>query len=147
MQDIHCFIRKIWVAATPEEYVRQETLQLLVQHLGFPPSYIVVEKDFASMPHQLSNNKQRPERRADIICYTKQGEGLSPLLLIECKAVPLGSKELRQVIGYNHFLKAPFIALTNQSEKKLGWFDPLLLDYKFIDYFPTYSELINSLCY
>lgn len=149
MQDekkqLFCSIRKTWVPATPEEYVRQEILLHLVQ-LGFPSSCIAVEKELQSMPHIASNGGRLPDRRLDILCYAKRedNEGLHPLLLIECKAVPISAKELRQVIGYNHLLKASFIALVNQTEKKLGWFDPHLSDYKFVNYFPTYAELMNS---
>lgn len=144
-KQLYCLIRKNWVAASPEEFVRQETLHHLLQHCGFPSSCIVVEKDLKSMPH-LSTRGKLPERRADIICYAKiKNEGLHPLLLIECKAMPLSSRELQQVIGYNHLLKASFIALVNQKEKKLGWFDPELSNYKFVNYFPTFSELLHSI--
>lgn len=143
---MYCVIRKTWVAATPEEYVRQKTLEHLVQHLGFPSSYIAVEKELKSMMNLSSITTPLPDRRIDIICYAKEPQGeLRPLIIIECKAVPISSKDLRQVIGYNHLLKASFIALINQTEQKLGWFDTQIAGYKFVNYFPTYSELINSI--
>ena len=142
-QQLYCFIRNAWVFASPEEYIRQATLKHLLD-LGFSSSSLAVEKELKSMVDTSSKSKDLPDRRLDIVCYSKNSqEGLYPLLLIECKAVPISSKELRQVIGYNHYLKAPFIALINQNEKRLGWFDPQLSDYKFINYIPKHSELVS----
>lgn len=146
-KQIYCLIRKMWVLNTPEEMIRQKTLHYLIQSLGFPSSGILVEKELKSLPHLSLSEEIPAQRRADILCFTARGEGLHPLLLIECKAVKITSKELRQVIGYNRLVKASFIALVNQKEEKLGWFDAQILDYKFIDYFPNYHELINSLVY
>lgn len=147
-KQLYCMIRKTWVAASPEEFVRQETLHHLVRHCSFPCSGIVVERDIKSMPHLSLMDRKLPERRADILCYAKlQNEGLHPLLLVECKAVPLSTNEIQQVIGYNYLLKASFIALVNQEEKKLGWFDTQLSNYKFIDYIPSFLELTNSVIY
>ncbi|MCH9624787.1 MAG: hypothetical protein S4CHLAM27_12240 [Chlamydiia bacterium] len=39
-----------------------------------------------------------------------------PLLVIECKAVPINQKAFDQVIGYNHLVQAPFLALANGKE-------------------------------
>lgn len=79
------------MAATPEEYVRQEILQLMLQ-LGYPSSYIAVEKDLAAL--LCTQNTFFPDRRADIVCYTKQpSKGLRPLLIVECKAIPLTQKK------------------------------------------------------
>jgi hypothetical protein len=144
-KQLYCSVRKTWVSATPEEHIRQNILQLLIQSLGFPTAYISVEKEIKSLLH-IQRSEQLSERRVDIICFTKsETSGLYPFLLIECKAVPITSKELRQVIGYNHHLKAPFIALANQFEKKLGWYDSQIADYTFVDYIPTYTELYSSI--
>lgn len=143
LKQLYCLIRKIWVAATPEEYIRQNTLRYLVECLEFPKASIAVEKDLSALTHSLETF---PNRRADILCYSKKLSGeLHPLLLIECKAVKITPKELRQIIGYNHFLKASFIALINQTEKKLGWFNSQISDYNFINYIPKYPELTKSL--
>ena len=39
-----CLIRKKWIILTPEEWVRQHTVQFLLQDKKFPKSYINVEK-------------------------------------------------------------------------------------------------------
>lgn len=143
-EQIYCSMRKAWFVATPEEHIRQKTLQMLTQSLGFPPSGIVVEKELKLLPH-LPSHVIPPERRADILCYANKEGSMYPLLLIECKAVSITYREVQQVIGYNYFVKAPFIALVNQSEQRLGWYDSGKNDYQFINYFPSYLELFNSI--
>lgn len=94
----------------PEEQVRQALLRQL-NELGYPSSLIAVEKEIGA------------GRRADIICYHKVEGELKPYLLIECKAVSLNQAAINQVIGYNHDVQAPYIAVANQHEVRCGWFD------------------------
>lgn len=84
------------------------------------------------MPH-LALAPQIPLRRADILCY-RQG---SPLLLVECKAIPLTSKVLQQVIAYNYYLKAPYVAVANEQELRTGWYDAEQGSYVFVDGLPA----------
>jgi sulfur carrier protein ThiS len=137
-EELYCCIRKCSVKALPEEIVRQSILHHLINELGFPAGGIAVEKSLRQMP--LQTEKHPPLRRADIICFHRD----LPLLLIECKAVPLNSKSVRQVIGYNWFLKAPFIALVNQTEIRFGWYNKTQNEYQFTAHIPPYSELINE---
>lgn len=101
-------IRSCWVAATPEEVIRQLWLRKMVLELGFPKELIAVEKELKSFPHLLQVSV--PDRRIDIVCY---GKTLEPLLLIECKAVALSPKALDQAMGYNDYVKAPYVAVAN----------------------------------
>lgn len=101
--------RELFVKGTPEETVRQRYLDLLTNELGFPASLIAVEKSL----RELVKDARPPSRRVDILCFEPSGR---PLLLIECKAVPLTKAMQRQVRGYNYFVKAPFIALVNNEE-------------------------------
>lgn len=146
---IFCPVRRQWVAALPEERVRQHLLKHLITQLGFPPSLIVLEMALQQMPHLSPSQAQIPERRADIVCFAKEihpHHDLYPLLLVECKAVKLTPKTLNQVTGYNHFLKACFIAAVNQNEVKFGWFDPKQQGYVYSDHIPAYKQLILSVC-
>ncbi|MBS4168664.1 type I restriction enzyme HsdR N-terminal domain-containing protein [Parachlamydia sp. AcF125] len=144
-EKIYCPIRQEWVIALPEEYVRQSLITKMVSQLGFPSGLMGVERELSLMPH-LSQVKAIPARRADIVCFA-QGihpqHALYPLLVIECKAVNLTSKVINQVVGYNHFLGAYFIALANQREFKLGWRDVLKKEYTFIDFLPPFQELLK----
>lgn len=143
---IYCFLRKIWVIATPEEIVRQKTLRLL-DELKFPISSIAVEKELKMLPHLQHRLSDLPDRRIDILCFTAASHEMHPLLLIECKATPLSSKEIAQLIGYNHLIKASFITLINQYEQKTGWFDYKKLEYQFVNYIPLYHQLMDSFLY
>lgn len=142
---IQCSLRKKMVSATPEEVVRQNMLKHL-QQLSFPFSHMAVEVELKKMPH-LTGLSSIPNRRADIVCFAKDihpQHSLYPLVLIECKAIPLTEHVMHQVVGYNHFLKACYLVVANQSEMRLGWYDPTCLDYKFVPYIPSYSQLITA---
>ncbi len=100
-----CILRNRWVVSTPEEKVRQELLRKMISGLGFPKGLISIEKGIG-------------RRRTDLVCYTRE---MNPLLLVECKAGELSSMAMRQALGYNAALKAPFISLANSEEIKTFW--------------------------
>jgi hypothetical protein len=132
---LFCPIRKLWVASTPEEMVRQSLVHMMTADLGFPASSLALEKGLSQMPHVDIRNGPIPTRRADIVVFAKDIHPeylFYPLLLIECKAVPLTEKVIRQVVGYNQFVKARYIAVANQTEIRLGWYQTLQQDYHFI---------------
>ena len=143
---LYCLIRKDWVAALPEEQVRQHLLQYMIEKLSYPATLIAVEQPLRQLPHlSVSDLSRIPDRRADVLCFAKTGDDvLQPLLLIECKAVKLTSGVINQVLGYNHYVGARFIALVNQEEVRTGWYDPAKKGYSFIDFLPTYPSLLSS---
>jgi len=98
----------------PEEKIRLQLIEFMKHELFYPKEMITVERSIASFPH-LRGIKV-PNRRFDIAVFG--GKQLIPLLVIECKAVNITQKAVDQVIGYNLFIKAPFIALANQKEVK-----------------------------
>lgn len=101
--------RRLYVKATPEERVRQQWLIYLTESLGYPASLIAIEKSLK----EISSHKKVPLRRADILCFASTGK---PLLLIECKAVPLTAAMERQLRGYNYYVQAPYMALVNGNK-------------------------------
>lgn len=139
-------VRNLWVKATPEEIVRQKLLQHMIRDLKFPKELISVEKELSQMPH-LSQEPSPPERRADIICFAKEIDPehpLYPLLLVECKDAILNDAAIIQALGYNHFVKAHFVALANQKEVKLVLLDSVNESYRFLPYLPSFSDLLNA---
>jgi hypothetical protein len=139
-------IRNDFVAATAEELVRQALLQQMVGSLGFPKHLIAVEKDLRSLPHLAGEALALPERRADIICFAKDIHPqypLYPLLLVECKDSVLNSQATEQLLGYNTYVKAYFVALASRTEVRLGYFDGQAGSYQFISFLPTYSQLMD----
>jgi hypothetical protein len=112
----------------------------MIEGLGYPKSLIAVEQPIDSLPH--SNIKTN--RRADIICFSKNSsEELYPLLLIECKAVPISEDVFRQVEGYNTVVKAFFFTVVNQTEIFTCWLNEQK-ERKTINYLPTYQQLIKA---
>ncbi len=122
-------IRGSWVAATPEERVRQQWIQRMIGSLGFPKGFLVVEKQLKELPHLQGASV--PDRRLDLLVLSS----LYPLLLIECKAGPLSEDGMDQLIGYNHYVKAPFLALVNEREVKFAYPDGRG------SFLPTFQEL------
>ncbi len=143
-QLIYDAIRRRWVKATPEEIVRQTWVCRMVQQLGFPKELIAVERSLDSMSPR--EGIKIPSRRVDIVAFTKSqgGMGLAPLVLIECKIEPLDEGAVAQVMGYNYFVKSPFIAVVNAEEVLLGSFDPKQNQYLFERKLLSYVELLNQ---
>lgn len=88
---------------TPEEWVRQHFLNLLIAHLGYP-------KGMFKLEHSMSYFKN--QKRSDILVLDKNGD---VFLLVECKSseVKLDQKVVNQVAEYNKVLKAEYVAITN----------------------------------
>ncbi len=97
--------RKQWMLLTPEEWVRQNFLQYLVQVKKYPASLIAVEKEI---------NLNGLKKRFDIVVYSK---AMQPWLVVECKEmnVSLTPTVLDQVMRYNLVLKTDYLVLTNGS--------------------------------
>ena len=98
-------VRKQWILLTPEEWVRQNFLQYLIQVKKYPASLIAVEKEIF-----LNDLK----KRFDIVVYDKNTR---PWMLIECKEmnVVLDKSVLNQVLRYNINLQVPYLVITNGS--------------------------------
>jgi type I site-specific restriction endonuclease len=112
-------IRKRFVALTPEEWVRQNFLNFLVNERKYPASLIGVE-----MLVRLNEMSQR----ADIVVYQRNGK---PWLIVECKAptVTLDEDVFYQAARYNSQLRVPYIALTNGLEHYCLFFNGKSFDY------------------
>lgn len=144
---LFCVVRKQWVAALPEEIVRQRVLRHMVEEKGYPLSLIAVEQSLKSLPH-LSSSVRRsvPNRRADIVCFIPAAATLYPLLIIECKAIKLAPAVVHQIVGYNYFVRSQFIAVANQEEVRTGWYHPEKREYAFVPFLPSYEDLAPSRC-
>ncbi|MFT5884116.1 MAG: hypothetical protein ACI9IP_000571 [Arcticibacterium sp.] len=96
-------IRKKYVVLTPEEWVRQHVINLLINVLNYPKSLLKIESGLTY--HDLA-------KRTDIVVYDKEAK---PYLLVECKAaeVKIDKKTISQASVYNKTLKAPYVALSN----------------------------------
>ena len=97
--------RKQWVRLTPEEWVRQNMLQYLVQVKKYPASLIAIEKEIA-----LGELR----KRFDILVYRES----RPWMMIECKEMNIAMDEpaLKQVLNYNITMQTPFLVITNGTD-------------------------------
>ena len=96
-------IRKKYVLATPEEWVRQHVVQFLIQIKNYPKSYINVEKLV-----KINNIN----KRYDVVVFTPNGK---IFLLVECKEpnVAITQQVFDQIARYNLSLNADFLMVTN----------------------------------
>lgn len=146
LKTLYCPYRKKTVAHNPEEDVRQQLLKRMTEQLLYPAEYLVLEKELKLLPH-LKDSVNIPSRRLDIVCFAKHPttQNLFPLLLVECKAVPIQQEMFRQVTGYNHYVKALFIAIVNRAECRFGWYDTKKMAYVYTSSFPAFPDLLASL--
>ena len=98
-------VRRRWVALTPEEWVRQQTLVRL-HAAGYPPEVMQVEG-------AITLNGMT--RRCDIVVY-RDGR---PWMIVECKKseIPLTQKVCDQACRYNTVLRVPYLLLTNGRQE------------------------------
>ena len=96
-------IRKKFIILTPEEWVRQHTIQFLLQEKNYPKSYLNIEK-------LIKINDIT--KRYDIVVFQPDG---TIFLLIECKApeVKITQETFDQIARYNLALKAQYLMVTN----------------------------------
>jgi len=103
-------LRKKWLLLTPEEWVRQNFIQYLVQVKLYPTTLIAQEKEL-----RLGEMK----KRFDILVYDANHQ---PWMMVECKAanIRIDSKVLDQVLRYNISVPVSYIIITNGS-MTYGW--------------------------
>jgi hypothetical protein len=130
-QYVLCAWRRKYVRLTPEELVRQTTLQLLEDEYGFPHGLIGVE-----IPIEVAGLK----KRCDAIVYNQQ---MQPLMLLEFKAptVPLTQEVFDQAAVYNRHLQVPYLMLCNGQNSVVA--QVLESQYQFLPAIPIYSKLLN----
>ena len=98
-------VRRLWVTLTPEEWVRQNFLQYLIQVKNYPLSLISVEKII-----KVGELK----KRYDIVVYNHN----QPWMIIECKEsnTAINTAVIEQVIRYNIALSISYFVVTNGNE-------------------------------
>ncbi|MFT4203737.1 MAG: type I restriction enzyme HsdR N-terminal domain-containing protein [Chitinophagaceae bacterium] len=102
-------VRRKWVKLTPEEWVRQNFVQYLLQEKQYPASLMAIEKG-------IELNGLR--KRCDIVVFQDR----KPWMIVECKEpnVPLSEATFMQVVRYNMVLQVPYLVITNGAHT-LGW--------------------------
>ena len=139
MVNIFCPFRRKYVAATPEENVRQTFLHALVEQFGYPQSLIGVE-----VPIAIGAGV---DKRCDAVVYSRS---LQPLVLIEFKApeVAITQTTLDQAAVYNTTVHAPYLILANGKQTVVARIDKQSADgeqteqIQFLNHIPSWNQLL-----
>ncbi|WAC09316.1 type I restriction enzyme HsdR N-terminal domain-containing protein [Dyadobacter pollutisoli] len=121
-------IRRKFVALTPEEWVRQHFIHLLITQYGYPKSLFAVE---TGMQYNTL------AKRTDIMILS--GDSL-PFLLVECKApfISVTDATFAQISRYNFTLQPQYLAVTNGMSHYC--FKAVNGQIHFMDDFPLYRD-------
>jgi hypothetical protein len=128
-QQIFDAIRKKYVVLTPEEWVRQNFIQYLIQNKNFPTSLIAVEAG-------LKINQLK--KRMDVLVYDKQG---MPHLMVECKApnVKISQDTFDQIARYNMVFKVKYLVVTNGLQHFCCKMNYIENSYSYLETVPTFE--------
>ena len=122
-------IRRKYVRLSPEEWVRQHIVNLLLTHYAYPKALIRAEGG-------LTLNLV--QKRTDVVAFDRSGQ---PFLVVECKAphIPLTQSVFDQIARYNHVHRAPYVVITNGLTHYCCRIDHDTADVQFLDDFPTFE--------
>jgi hypothetical protein len=125
------FLRRKFVALTPEEWVRQHFTHYLVEHKGYPKGLLGNEIEL-----QIGDKKLR----CDTILYNKVAQ---PRMIIEYKAptVALQQKTFDQISAYNLLLRVDYLIISNGLEHYCCKMDYEKREYHFLPDIPDYEKL------
>ena len=125
------FIRKKYLVLTPEEWVRQNFIQYLLQEKEYPASLIAIEKG-------LKLNEL--QKRADAVVYDNNGEAI---VLIEFKApkVKITEATFEQISRYNMVFKVPYLIVSNGLNHYCCKINFKENSFEFIKEIPQYNQL------
>ena len=130
-QLIFDFLRRKYVALTPEEWVRQHFVHYLIEHKGYPAGLI---------GNEVELNVGEKKLRCDTILYNKVAQ---PQMIIEYKApqIKLQQKTFDQISAYNLLLKVDYLVVSNGMQHICCRMDYENQKYCFLEDIPNYQEL------
>ena len=123
-------IRKKYLVLTPEEWVRQNFIQYLIQEKKYPATLIEIEKG-------LRLNEL--QKRVDGLVYKDS----KPFVLIEFKApkVKITQEVFEQIGRYNSIFKVPYLIVSNGIEHYCAKINFEENSFEFLDGAPAYNLL------
>jgi hypothetical protein len=132
--EIYDFLRRRYVALTPEEWVRQHFVHWLVDQKGYPKGLLGNEVALKCGDKTL---------RCDSILYNKEAQ---PLMIIEYKAptVAVTQRVFSQISTYNLLLHVDYLLVSNGVQHYCCKMDYENQTYVFLNDIPTYSEISNQ---
>ena len=125
------FLRRKYVALTPEEWVRQHFTHYLTEHKGYPQGL---------MGNEVELHVGGKRLRCDTILYNKQGQ---PQMIIEYKAptIQIQQKTFDQISVYNLLLHVDYLIVSNGLEHYCCKMDYDSQKYLFLKDIPDYQNL------
>ena len=125
------FLRRKYVALTPEEWVRQHFVHFLVEHKGYPKGLLANEVELKAGEKRL---------RCDTLLYTADAH---PRMIIEYKAptIQIQQKTFDQISAYNLLLKVDFLIVSNGLQHHCCKMDYDTQSYTFLEGIPDYEKL------
>ena len=125
------FLRRKYVALTPEEWVRQHFTHYLTDHKGYPKGLLGNEVELHISEKRL---------RCDTILYNKQGQ---PQMIIEYKAptIKIQQKTFDQISVYNLLLHVDYLIVSNGLQYYCCKMDYDNQKYLFLQDIPDYENL------
>lgn len=129
--EIFDFLRRRYVALTPEEYVRQHFTHWLVEHKGYP---------MGLLGNEIALKCGEKTLRCDSILYSRE---MKPRMIIEYKAptVPLTQRVFNQISAYNILLHVDYLVVSNGLQHYCCLMDYGHRSYRFLREIPDYSAL------
>lgn len=125
------FLRKKYVALTPEEWVRQHFVHYLVTQKGYPKGLLGNEVELRVGDKKL---------RCDTLLYNKEAH---PQMIIEYKAptIKIQQKTFDQISVYNLLLKVDYLIISNGLQHYCCKMDYDNQKYLFLEDIPDYKSL------
>lgn len=134
MNPIFDSLRNRFVKRTPEEEVRQFLLHQMIHEFGYPKGQIAIERELSAFCDA------KIKRRFDIVCFSPKD--FRPLLLIECKAESVTEEAKAQLMGYNAYIKAPYLCIAAKKKIVTGFYNCQRGEYEFLEGFLRYDTLL-----
>ncbi|MCH1608274.1 MAG: type I restriction enzyme HsdR N-terminal domain-containing protein [Flavobacteriaceae bacterium] len=124
-------IRKKWLVLNPEEWVRQNCVQFLINEKKFPIGLLQVEKKI-----EVFNTV----KRYDLVVFNTEKK-IS--LLVECKSpsVKITQEAFDQIARYNTVIQSEYLMLTNGLDHFYYQMDFKEKKYIYLTDLPTYNSL------
>ena len=125
------FLRRRYVALTPEGWVRQHFVHYLVEHKGYPKGLLVNEKELRVGEKKL---------RCDTLLYNK---ALAPQMIVEYKApdIELTQRVFDQITVYNLLLHVDYLIVSNGLQHYCCRMDYAGQRYEFLAEIPEYAKI------
>ena len=125
------FLRRKYVALTPEEWVRQHFTHFLIAQKGYPKGLMGNEVELHMGDKRL---------RCDTILYNKEGQ---PRMIVEYKAptIQIQQKTFDQISVYNLLLHVDYLIVSNGLQHYCCKMDYDNQKYLFLQDIPDYENL------